>query len=265
MIKTLFKKEWKYNYKIFLIFISVITLYGSIIVAMFDPTLGESLQMMAESMPQLFSAFGMSDSGSNMIEFVNNYLYGFILIVVPFIYIVIMCQRLIGRYEDKGSMAYLLATPHTRTKVILTQLFVLLSGILLLVLYAFCLILLCNGMMFDESIPIKEFIVLNIGLLGMQSFFGAMCYLSMCAFHENKYALGIGTGAGIFFILVQMLSQVSDKMEWLNYLTPLTLFNRDGLIELESQAIFQMGILFVLAIILMVLGTYLFKQKDLSI
>ena len=52
---VLFKREWKSNYKIFLIFIAIMTLYESIIVAMYDPKLGESLNMMAESMPQLFA------------------------------------------------------------------------------------------------------------------------------------------------------------------------------------------------------------------
>ena len=80
---TLLKKEIKSNYKILLIFIGVLTLYSSMIISMFDPKLGESLKQMAESMPGLFSAFKMSDPGSTMIEFISNYLYGFLFIVFP--------------------------------------------------------------------------------------------------------------------------------------------------------------------------------------
>ena len=97
------------------------TLYESIIVAMYDPKLGESLNMMAESMPQLFAAFGMTDLGLTLLDFLTNYLYGFILIIIPLVYIMIMCHRLMARYIDKGSMAYLLATPHKRSDIFITS------------------------------------------------------------------------------------------------------------------------------------------------
>lgn len=53
---TLFKREIKSNYKIMLIFMALISMYSSVIVLMFDPKLGESLSIMAESMPEIFAA-----------------------------------------------------------------------------------------------------------------------------------------------------------------------------------------------------------------
>ena len=80
---TLFKREVKSNYKTMLIFMALISMYSSVVVLMFDPKLGESLNVMAESMPEVFAAFGMMNAGATLIEFVANYLYGFILIVIP--------------------------------------------------------------------------------------------------------------------------------------------------------------------------------------
>ncbi|MFW5631406.1 hypothetical protein [Acetivibrio ethanolgignens] len=57
MNRILFLKECKSNYKLLLIFMAVLTMYGSMIVAMFDPRLGESLAMMAESMPDTCMVF----------------------------------------------------------------------------------------------------------------------------------------------------------------------------------------------------------------
>lgn len=95
---VLFKREWKSNYKIIFIFIAILTLYESLIVAMYDPKLGESLNMMAETMPQLFAAFGMTDPGLTLLDFITNYLYGFILTIIPLIYTMIMCHRLCEIY-----------------------------------------------------------------------------------------------------------------------------------------------------------------------
>ena len=41
---------------------------------MYDPQLGESLHMMAQSIPDLFAAFGTQDPGLTMMDFIINYL-----------------------------------------------------------------------------------------------------------------------------------------------------------------------------------------------
>ncbi|MBS5112119.1 MAG: ABC transporter permease subunit [Coprobacillus cateniformis] len=265
MSMVLFKREWKSNYKIFLIFIAIMTLYESIIVAMYDPKLGESLNMMAESMPQLFAAFGMMDPGLTLLDFLTNYLYGFILIIIPLVYIMIMCHRLMARYIDKGSMAYLLATPHKRSDIFITQLCVLLSGIMGLIVYSVVLILGCSSMMFNESIDIVKFLITNVGLLGVHFFFASFCYLTACSFNEVKLSIGIGAGVGVISILIQMLSQVSDRIEFLKYFTPLTLFDAKGLQAYDQQALLCMAGLFALAVICIVIGCMNFSKRDLPL
>ena len=122
MINTyLFKREVKSNYKIIIIFLSLITMYALVIIGMFDPKLGESLNLMADSMPGLFAAFGMSYPGNTLTEFLANYLYGFIFIVLPAVYIILTSNKLICGYVDKMSMSYLLSTPVKRSEIALTQ------------------------------------------------------------------------------------------------------------------------------------------------
>ncbi|WP_418766420.1 ABC transporter permease [Longibaculum muris] len=265
MSMVLFKREWKSNYKIFLIFIAIMTLYESIIVAMYDPKLGESLNMMAESMPQLFAAFGMTDPGLTLLDFLTNYLYGFILIIIPLVYIMIMCHRLMARYIDKGSMAYLLATLHKRSDIFITQLCVLLSGVIGLIVYSVVLILGCSSMMFHESIDIAKFLMTNVGLLGVHFFFASFCYLTACSFNEVKLSIGIGAGVGVISILIQMLSQVSDKIEFLKYFTPLTLFDAKGLQAYNQQSLLCMAGLFALAVMCIVIGCMNFSKRDLPL
>lgn len=49
----LYQKELKSNYKILLLFLVVITMYSSIIIAMYDPDMNSSLEILAKSMPQI--------------------------------------------------------------------------------------------------------------------------------------------------------------------------------------------------------------------
>ena len=261
----LLKKEMKSGWKMLVIFLAVVAMYTTIIVGMFDPNLGESLNMMAESMPQLFEAFGMSNPGTTMLEFVANYLYGFILIVFPLIYILLTCNRLIVRYVDRGSMVSLLATPNTRGRIIRTQLFGLVGGITILVAFATVLIVLTSYLFFDEGIDIPYLLLLNAGLWCLHIFFGGLAFLSACLFNETKLETGVAAGISILFILIDMLSQVGDKIDWLEYATPLTLFSTDLLITGDEEGIIRIGVLFVCGIVMMLAGGIIFKRKDLSI
>lgn len=265
MNMTLLKKELKSNYKIALIFLAVITMYCSMIVAMFDPKLGESLKMMSESMPELFSAFGMAAPASTLTEFIANYLYGFILLVFPLIFIILLANRLVARYVDRGSMAYLLATPNKRRNIVVTQAVVMILLILILVIYATVLCIILSEVMFSGELDIKNFLVLNVGLYGLLFFFGGLCFLSSCTFNDSRFSYGVGGALCILFVLMQMVSQVGEKFEAIKYGTPLTLFRPSELILGDSNAIVSFLSLYAMGIVLYGLAIAIFNKKDLSL
>ncbi len=265
MSSPLFKIEIKSNYKIILLFLAVISLYAGIITAMYDPKVGAGMNELAKSMPQLFNAFGMGNPGTTLLDFLNNYLYGFILILIPFIYIIIMCYKLAAKYIDKGSMAYLLSTHYSRTQIIFTQFIVLLLGLVILILYATGLIIVISEIMFPKELEITKFILLNMGLLVLEIFLSALCFMFSCSFDELKYSVGLGAGLGMAFFLLQMMSEVSEDIEFLKYFTPLTLFDADGLIKGETQSFVYLGILLFIAIIFIICFAVRFRKRDLSL
>lgn len=263
--KTLFFREVKSNYLLFLIFAAVLTMYSTMIVAMFDPKLDASLKSMAESMPQLFSAFGMLNVGSTLLECVVGYLYGILFTAFPAVFIIILANRLIARYVDRGSMAYLLATPHTRGKIAATQAVFMILALLLLVVYLTALIIVTSQAMFPDELDIGGFLVVNVGLFGLLLFLGGFCFFCSCVFNEARLSYGVGAGVVIASILIQMIAQAGDKFESLKYATPLTLFNADGLIAGDSNAAVTCMILYIAGIVFLGAGILVFSKKDLSI
>lgn len=121
MSGVLYRKELRTNFPLIFLFLMIITMYATIIISMYDPNMNSSLQVLAKSMPEIFAAFGMMNVSSSLIDFITNYLYGFLLIIFPFLLNVILCYRLMGKYIDHGSMAYLLSTPIGRRKIVMTQ------------------------------------------------------------------------------------------------------------------------------------------------
>lgn len=262
---TLLKKEWKSNWKILLIFMGVLALYAAMITGMYDPSLGESLRGMMESMPQLFSAFGMSNPGTTLLEFLVNYLYGFLLVVFPMVFLILLCNRLVSRYVDRGSMVFLLATPNRRARIIRTQILALVSMDLCLVIFVTLFCILCSQAMFPGELEISRFILVNAGLWGLHIFLGGLCFLCSCLWSDSRRATGMGAGFCIAFLLIQMISQAGETYEALRFVTPLTLFRPEQIISAKPDAVLGFLVLFLTGFLFFLGGGLTFCRKDLSI
>lgn len=265
MNMTLFRKEIKSNWILLVIFLGVLSVYSVMITMMFDPKLGDSLRMMAESMPQMFSAFGMAGVGTTLLEFVTGYLYGILLTAFPAVYIIILTNRLIVKYVDNGSMAYLLAVPEKRRKIVLTQCVFMLMTLIMMVVYVTVLILIVGEMLFPGEMDVEGFLRVNIGLLGLLVFFGGVGFCASCFCNESKNASGISAAVVVYSLLVQMLSRVGEKFENVKYATPLTLFDVDRLCAGESEAFITCTILYIAGIVLMGIGIIRFSKRDLPL
>lgn len=265
MSTVLLRREIKAHWKLVLIFTIVLSIYGGMIISMFDPKLGESLKMIEQSMSQLFAAFGMSDAGTSLIEFIANYLYGFLFVVFPMIFSLILSSMVMVRYIDHGSMAYLLSTPTTRTKIAGTQAAVLLIGVFFLVGYVTVFCSICSGILFPKELDLPKFFLLNVGLLCLHIFLSGIAFFCSCVWNETRKAVGVSAGLCILFVLIQMVAQVGEKFEVLRYITPLTLFNVDGFTAGESIALWQAGILLIFGVLFYAAGIVSFRKRDLPL
>lgn len=120
MSTTLFLKELKGSLFSSGVIAAVLALYIVCIVYMFDPEIAESLDLIMATMPELYAAFGMANATDTLLGFLLNYLYGFVFTWLPLLMIMILVNRMVVRPIDRGSMAYLLASPTSRLSLALT-------------------------------------------------------------------------------------------------------------------------------------------------
>lgn len=262
---TLYRREMKNSIKLLLIFGAIMTMYISIIIGMYDPEMMDTLDSFYDMMPELMASVGMSAGATTLVGFMVSYLYGFILIVFPMVFCILRGNGLIAKYVDRGSMVTLVAAPVKRRTIACTQMWVLLSGILILVLYATGLQIAVCRVSFPEEPVVAELLKLNTALLCLQLFIGGICYLASCVFSDTKYSIAFGAGIPALMYVIQMLANAGQKAEKLKYITFFTLFNPDGIVEGEIAAIAGAGVLLLGAIILFVSGIAVFCRKDLHI
>ena len=111
----------------------------------------------------------------------------------------------------------------------------------------------------------EGFLRVNVCWLGVLVFFGGICFLCSCIFNQSRHAVGCSAAVVVYAILLQMLSQVGESLEKLRYLTPLTLFDIDGLVAGTAAAWFGCVIFYAAGAACMAAGVVCFNRKNLPL
>ena len=265
MILPLFRHELRSCLLPTAIIAAVVILYACVIIGMYDPELGESLTLMRDAMPELFAAFGMADQGTTLLEFVVNYLHGFLLVVLPLVLVAVLTSRLVVRHVERGSIAYLLAQPVGRTRLMLSQACVLILCLVLLAVALTAFELAAAHAMFPGELVASDLVAVNVATFYLWLFLSGMCWAGACAFPNVSAARWAGVAVCTLFVLVQMLSGMGDELAWLADVTPLSLLDPLGVASGEAGAVLGTAALAVLGVVLSSLGIVAFSRRDLSV
>lgn len=263
---TLFKRSLCSHWKTIAIFMGILAMYISVIIGMFDPKnidIVEQLSAMKLS-PELLSAFGFTLTDRSLLGFVSSYLYGMLLLAFPMICYIILSNALVCGLVDRGSMTCLLSTPCIRRKIIFTQGFFLVLSIAAIMFFSCVWGVIYSQMLFPDMLNIKGFILLNLGCFLVHFAMSGISFLSSCIFDDPRHSYLFGAGIPIVFLLLQMLSNVGEKLEFLKNFTPFSLFSPSDIIS-GSNIWLPFISMFIIGIILYGSGIFYFSKKDLHI
>ena len=265
MSTTLFLKELKGSLFSSGVIAAVLALYIVCIVYMFDPEIAESLNLIIATMPELCAAFGMANAPDTLLGFLLNYLYGFVFTWAPLLMIMILVNRMVVRPIDRGSMAYLLASPTSRLPLALTFALTLATMLAALMAVIVALQVACAEAFFPGDLDAEGLLLASAGLYCLWLFLGGLCFLSACAFKDARLALWVGGGLCLALFLVQMVAGVGEGIEVLQTFNPVELYDPYALAAGEDDAVGNSGILGVSGIALMAAGTAIFCRRDMNV
>ena len=124
-----------------------------------------------------------------------------------------MANKLMVRYLDRGAMAYLLATPNSRTRIACTMIGVMVA--MLVGAHGGLVTALEVGFaeaLFPGELDMQALVQVNAGLLALWLAMAGLCFLSACLFSNATAALWTGGGLCILFFLMQMVSQAGRQV-----------------------------------------------------
>lgn len=232
---------------------------------MYDPKLMDMLNDYQEALPGMMQAVGMTGVATNLIEFIKIYLYGFLMLIFPLIFSIMIGNSFIMRYVETGSMACLLATPNSRKKIIITQALSMIVSIMILMVLITVIGATCSNVMFPGKLDIMRYIELNISTLLMQLVIGGIVFLAAAIFNESRYFYTFGAGIPLLFFLIKMLSNMGEKLDNLKYFTVYTLLPLDDIVAGNSDIWIYNVVMGLLIIVLYSGGILYFTKKDLSL
>lgn len=266
MISTpLLKRNLWSGFKLMIPFIAIMAMYSIIIIWMYDPGLSKSLDQFQDIMPDLMAAVGMTGSTGTLIEFIHTYLYGFIMLFIPIIYVIMLANKFIMRYVDNGSIASILATANSRKKVILTQM--LSISVLIAILIGISTAIGCasSGAMFPGDLDVRKYLQLNGAVLLFDFAISGICVFAACVFNEARWYLAVGAGLPLIFYVIQMMANMGDKLENLKYATIYTLMPGQDILNGTGNVALCCILMIVIWLALYAAGGMIFTKKDLSV
>lgn len=264
MIWTMFKTNLKNNRFILILMTTVFCFYMTIIMSMFDPKSIATLNELMKAMPEaMIKAMNFEALGTTLLTFISGYIYGFLVFLFPMVLVIVVNHRLVASMVDKGSMAYLLATPHTRSKIVVAQAIFSLFSATFIFAFTTGYTILLSQILFPSELEVGKFILLNLYALLMYYAIGGICFIASVIANESKTSLGIGVGVPILFLVLQMIGNAGDKFSWMGKLSMYALFDVSLVTEGSPSLGLYMGLFFIIAVALYGIGIVIFNRKNL--
>jgi len=257
--KPLFIQMIKSNFKMFAMTTSVLCLLISIIMSVFDVNMINEMATANKGM-----AINPLGDISSLISFIANQYFGMMALIFPMIYVIIIGNKLIAGQVDKGSMAYNLSTPITRTQITVTSALYLTLSLAFMFISVAAVGSLVAAIVQPGILDYGNFLILTLGCFLLQFAISGIAFFASCLFNNSGKSLTIGAGLPIAFFAFHLLSGMSDKLEFLKYFTLITLFDSNAILD-GSGYTPQLIILVAIGVILYLVGIKLFKEKDLPL
>ena len=262
----LFRSTLKANWLIAVVFAIIILIYVTTSVTMFNPQSAEELQSMIELLPEaLTRAMGFVNLGTDFTLYLANYLFGFIMIIFPMIYTIIMANRLIAKHVDSGAMAYLLTTPTSRMRIATTQALYLALSLAFVLLVGWIVTMIMARTMFPGMLDVPAYLALNwVTYLSLLTGAG-VGFVASCSFNESRYSLAVGGVVPVLFFVFRMISSLGEEVSWLRYASIYSFINVDQIFSESGFVLLATAVQLPLALALLAAGVFVFQRRSLPL
>lgn len=266
---SLYKQMMKTNMKTFLGFGIGSAIYVSLMTSLFpmlEDNMKEIDEMIAIFPDALLRALGLESMGTYG-QYIAAEYYGLFYLFILGVFTVMISIHLIARLVDEGSMAYLLSTRVSRSKIMRTQILVLVSGLFIIHLLTFIAGFVAAEFAIDtdRSIAFGEFFQINfIGFLLFYAI-GGYSLLISALFDDEKNAFALAGGITFIFYGIDMVGKIVPDLDWIRNLSLFSLYE-PGKIASGDANLWLSSLVFIsIGIIGYTVAIFMFRKRNLPL
>ena len=261
------KRELRINFKNFIIWLSILLIMFLVVYLIYpyiitDKTIKDMDELMKVFPPELLKAFNMDISSiTTAYGWFKSEGFMFVLLIIGF-YSSYLGGTILLKEENNKTIEYLNSLPITRARIITNKIII---SIIYIILIVFLLgIFNYISLLISENFNHKEFILLSITpiIIGLP-LFGINLFISSFM-HKTKRTIGISLGIVFIFYFLNMISEISTKVEFLKYFSIYTLADTRNIIS-NIKINPNMIIISITITLISFIGTYIiYNKKELT-
>ncbi len=260
---TVYIKEMKQSAKALIIWTCSIAFMTLICIFMFPEMKNEmdSVSSIFANMGGFTAAFGMDKLSFGELMGFYGIECGNILGLGGGFFAALAGISVLANEEKERTAEFLLTHPISRFSVITQKLLSVVTQVIIMNIFVVAVSLI-SAAAIGEEFQMKEFILLHTAYLLMQLEISCVCF-GISAFIKRG-SIGIGLGLALAFYFMNIVCNISDKAEFLKYITPYAYSEASNIIyesKLETDLI-VIGAVFSLAGILIAYLKY--TKKDIA-
>lgn len=228
----------------------------------------KQLDEMIQALPEgLASAFGFSGGFGSVDSFISGEFYGLILLILLGVFVVQTANSLLAKLVDQGSMAYLLAVPTTRAKVIWAQAAIMTTGLLLIQAITTAAGFAGYAWLIGSDYAFDTAAFCRINLMAFLLFFamGGLAFLISAVCNDEKRATGISGVLVFVFYTLDLLGKIASKLDWMRSLTPFSLYRPSEIAAGQTGVLVPALVLAAIGIVCFSAAAVLFGRRDLPL
>ena len=259
---TVFGKEMKHGFISLCVWTGAAAFMIIVCIAMFPQMKSqmEEVTDMFANMGDFTAAFGMDQVSFGEIMGFYAVECGNILGIGGGFFAALLGIMVLSKEEKDKTAEFLFTHPISRGKIITEKLLYVAIQILIFnAVIVLCSIVSCAVV--GETIVWKSFLLLHLAFLIMQFELACICFGISTFLRRGGVGIGLGFAALMYFL--NIISNISDRAEFLKYVTPFGYANASQIVADSSIEIKFLAIGIAVSIIFVVIGYVHYIKKDI--
>ena len=230
------------------------------------PSMQDMVKLKLDMMPkELLQVFGMEEM-TELSNFVNYFgmIFGIVLVAIC-IFAVTFSANLIYKEEKTKTIEFLYSLEVSRVDIFVSKLITSFVALLAVLLSVAVSTAICGAINGGKTFVMGD-VMQIIKISGFSAFFFASAALLLAGVTAK---IGVSTVGSMLVLVCYMLGYLSrllsDKLGWLNNLSPFEVFSSEKALSLERNTMIVFAVYFALMLVFLIVGGIAYTRRDFNI